>query len=73
MKTGYLLIALLLLVTACTGGPDDTIRFGPASVPANLDPPYATDATTARINRLIYQRLVDFDDQVRPVPAPVAD
>jgi len=69
MKTRYLLIGLLLLVSACTGPPDDVIRFGLASGPVNLDPRYATDATSARINRLIYQRLVDFDEQVRPVPA----
>jgi len=69
MKTGGLLIGLLLLVSACTGPPDDTIRFGLASGPVNLDPRYATDATSVRINRLIYQRLVDFDEQSRPVPA----
>ncbi len=69
MKARYLLVGMLLLVSACTGPPDDVIRFGLASGPANLDPRYATDATSARINRLIYQRLVDFDEQVRPVPA----
>ena len=69
MKSSYLLIGLLLLVSACTGPADDTIRFGLASGPANLDPRYATDATSARINRLIYRRLVDFDEQVRPVPS----
>jgi len=58
---------LLLGVAACTPAPDDVIRFGLASAPANLDPRYATDATSARINRLLYRRLVDFDDQVRPV------
>ena len=69
MQTRYLLIGLLLLVSACTGPADDTIRFGLSSGPANLDPRYATDATSARINRLIYRRLVDFDEQVRPVPS----
>jgi len=69
MKAGYLLIGLLLLVSACTEAPDDIIRFGLASGPASLDPRYATDATSARINRLLYQRLVDFDEQARPVPA----
>lgn len=61
------LLVLLLGVTACTPAPDDVIRFGLASAPANLDPRYATDATSARINRLLYRRLVDFDEQVRPV------
>ena len=62
-------LVLLLCLTACSRPADDTIRFGLASAPANLDPRYATDAASARINRLLYQRLVDFDEQVRPVPA----
>ncbi len=65
----YLLPVLLLWLQACSQPADNTIRFGLASAPANLDPRYATDATSARINRLLYQRLVDFDDRVRPVPA----
>jgi peptide/nickel transport system substrate-binding protein len=64
-----LLLLLCLQLAACTQPPDAVIRFGLASAPANLDPRYATDATSARINRLLYRRLVDFDDQVRPVPA----
>jgi peptide/nickel transport system substrate-binding protein len=63
------LYCLLLSVAACSQPPDDIIRFGLASAPANLDPRYATDATSARLNRLLYQRLVDFDARVRPVPA----
>jgi peptide/nickel transport system substrate-binding protein len=59
----------LLCLAACSQPADNIIRFGLASTPANLDPRYATDATSARINRLLYQRLVDFDEQVRPVPA----
>ncbi|MGB5178341.1 MAG: ABC transporter substrate-binding protein [Gammaproteobacteria bacterium] len=64
-----LLSCLLLLLAACSQPQDDIIRFGLTSAPANLDPRYATDATSARINRLLYQRLVDFDEQVRPRPA----
>jgi peptide/nickel transport system substrate-binding protein len=64
-----LLLLLCLQLAACTQPPDAVIRFGLASAPANLDPRYATDATSARINRLLYRRLVDFDDQVKPVPA----
>jgi peptide/nickel transport system substrate-binding protein len=63
----YLL--LLLGLFACSQPQDNVIRFGLASAPANLDPRYATDATSARINRLLYRRLVDFDAQYRPVPA----
>jgi peptide/nickel transport system substrate-binding protein len=64
-----LLVLLCLQLASCTQPPDAVIRFGLASAPANFDPRYATDATSARINRLLYRRLVDFDDQVRPVPA----
>ena len=60
---------LLLSISACTQPTDNSIRFGLASAPANLDPRYATDASSARINRLLYQRLVDFDTESRPVPA----
>ncbi len=66
--TGMLLLWCLQLAS-CTQPPDAVIRFGLASAAANLDPRYATDATSARINRLLYRRLVDFDDQARPVPA----
>jgi peptide/nickel transport system substrate-binding protein len=60
---------LLLAIVACSQPQNNVIRFGLASAPANLDPRYATDATSARINRLLYRRLVDFDAQYRPVPA----
>ena len=63
------LILTALLLAACSNPADEAIRFGLASQPTNLDPRFATDATSARINRLLYQRLVDFDDQARPVPA----
>jgi peptide/nickel transport system substrate-binding protein len=59
----------LLVLTACSRPPDSAIRFGLASAPASLDPRYATDATSERINRLLYRRLVDFDAAARPVPA----
>ncbi len=55
-----LLISLCLL--ACK--PNETrtdIRFAIAQAPLNLDPRYATDAASERVNRLIYQPLVDFD------------
>ncbi len=63
------LCAVTLILTACTHPADDSIRFGLASEPANLDPRFATDATSARLNRLLYRRLVDFDTNSRPVPA----
>jgi len=60
-----LLISLCLL--ACK--PNETrtdIRFAIAQAPLNLDPRYATDAASERVNRLIYQPLVDFDAASRP-------
>jgi peptide/nickel transport system substrate-binding protein len=63
------LVVLLLTLTACTRPTDEVIRFGLASEPVNLDPRFATDATSDRINRLLYQRLVDFDEHARPVPS----
>ncbi|MCX7626982.1 MAG: ABC transporter substrate-binding protein [Methylophilaceae bacterium] len=45
------------------------IRFAIAQAPLTLDPRYAVDAASERINRLLYRSLVDFDAQGRPVPA----
>jgi peptide/nickel transport system substrate-binding protein len=68
----YQLIFLLLislLIEGCSRADiDNTIRMGLASAPMNLDPRYATDATSERINRLLYQRLVTFDEQSMPIP-----
>lgn len=65
----WLALVVVLVLCTCAQPADEVIRFGLAGAPANLDPRYATDATSARINRLLYQRLVDFDEQVRPVPS----
>lgn len=46
-----------------------TINFAIAQAPLNLDPRYATDAASERVNRLIYQPLVDFDVASKSVPA----
>ena len=64
---GGLLFAALL--TACSSQSHDVLRFGLASAPVTLDPRFATDATSARIDRLLYRQLVDFDDHFQPVPA----
>lgn len=40
-----------------------------AQAPLNLDPRYATDAASERINRLIYRALVDFDAHSQPRPS----
>jgi peptide/nickel transport system substrate-binding protein len=62
------LVVLLFLLAGCTRPDDGVIRFALASLPDNLDPRFATDATSTRLNRLLYRRLVEFDRQARPVP-----
>lgn len=63
------LVVLLccLALVACNPRDSVAIRFAVASAATDLDPRYATDATSQRINRLLYARLVDFDPQARPV------
>lgn len=52
----------------CGGTQPEGVRFAISSAPVTLDPRFATDATSSRLNRLIYQRLVEFDEQSLPVP-----
>ena len=61
----------MVIVLAACGKPeiDTEIRFAVATMPLNLDPRYASDAASARVNRLLYQSLVDFDAQSKPVPS----
>jgi peptide/nickel transport system substrate-binding protein len=63
------LLPALALLGGCAPPPDHTLRFGLASAPITLDPRFATDATSERIDRLLYRRLVDFDRASRPVPS----
>ena len=63
------LMVLTLLVGCSDSTQTPVIRFGLANAPANLDPRFSTDAASARINRLLYARLVDFDDAARPIPS----
>ena len=62
------LIVLVAVIGGCGQANDGAIRFGLATPPVTLDPRYATDATSYRINRLIYQALVDFDHTHRAIP-----
>ena len=62
-------LCLILSLSGCEKAVDSTIRFGLASAPISLDPRYATDATSSRINRLLFQRLVDFDNAFVPTPS----
>lgn len=65
-----LLLASILVVgilSGCSHPEHDSIRLAIAGDAANLDPRFTTDATSARINRLIYARLVDFDLHTQPL------
>ncbi len=69
LKNLLMLLLALPLVIACQKSttPTQEIRFGIAQAPLNLDPRYATDAASERVNRLIYQPLVDFDAASKPL------
>ncbi len=70
MKLILFIVALCLLLLGCTERVADTaIHFAIAQAPINLDPRYATDAASERVNRLIYQRLVEFDTASKPIPS----
>ena len=61
-------LLVLSLLAACAPAPNDALRFGLSQSPVTLDPRFATDAASERINRLLYRRLVAFDDASRPRP-----
>jgi len=63
-----IVILLSLLLTACSQSSSETIYFGLSSAPISLDPRFATDAASVRINRLLYGQLVDFDEKSLPTP-----
>lgn len=63
-----LLLVLSALLSGCAQEPRDELRFGLSSMPVTLDPRYATDAASTRVARLIYRRLVEFDDSAMPSP-----
>jgi peptide/nickel transport system substrate-binding protein len=64
------LLCCLALLAGCARPPQHAeIRFAVAQAPLTLDPRYATDAASERVNRLIYRALVDFDAHFHPVPS----
>ena len=65
----WLSLLLISFTWGCTeSAPESTIRIGLAIAPTNLDPRLATDAPSARVNRLLYSRLVDFAEDATPIP-----
>ena len=67
----FCLVLLMLNTGSCTQQNPSTssheIVFAIGQMPLNLDPRYATDAASERVNRLVYQSLVDYDAQSKPV------
>jgi len=68
LKRYFTYLLCVFLLTACSRSEPHILRFGLATAPVSLDPRFATDATSARINRLLYRTLIDFDDNLRPIP-----
>lgn len=71
----FLLAICLLHLSAChsestnvTVPETPPIRFAVSQLPLSLDPRVATDAASERVIRLIYQPLVDFDQNFKPAP-----
>lgn len=73
-RTGFFTCRILLIqlffffIIACSPDASESIKFGLSTAPVTLDPRYATDAVSHRINRLLYSRLVDFDSSYNMVP-----
>ncbi|NNJ90622.1 MAG: ABC transporter substrate-binding protein [Gammaproteobacteria bacterium] len=66
----YVLIVTLVFLTSCsTQEENQQIRFAVSNVPVNFDPRFATDASSERVNSLLYSHLVDYDEQLLPVPS----
>ncbi len=70
MRHPAFLVCLVCCLLPGCGKPVEhgEIRMVLAQAPLNLDPRYATDAASERINRLIYRPLVDFDEHSKPRP-----
>ncbi len=61
--------AVCLLLAGCEAPPQGAIRLAVAGGVATLDPRFATDATSARVCRLLYARLAETGPDGRPIPA----
>ncbi|MBZ4200461.1 MAG: ABC transporter substrate-binding protein [Methylotenera sp.] len=72
-----LLLCLLLSLSACKPGDPSAsashaLVFAISQAPLNLDPRYATDAASERLNRLLYQSLVVLADDGKPLASLAA-
>jgi len=58
-----------VMLAGCQPAPvEQHVRLALSTAPINLDPRFATEAVSTRINRLLYRALVDFNEQWLPVP-----
>ena len=64
-----IVIVTMLALVACDKPAPESIRFGLSSAIVTLDPRFATDATSSRLCRLIFDSLVRFDEAFKPVPS----
>lgn len=64
-----LLLGLAAMLAACQPAQRDEIVFAVATPPSVLDPGFASDAASERVNALLYERLVELDRNGEPVPA----
>ena len=63
------MLVSVLFLGACADEVSESLRFGMSADPVTLDPRFATDAASTRVNRLLYARMVDFDEKFEPVPS----
>ncbi len=68
-RYAVVILMSVLLLGACAEDESGSLRFGLSADPVTLDPRFATDAASTRIIRLLYARMVDFDDQFQPAPS----
>lgn len=69
IAAGSVGVGAISLLSACSE-PDSgqAIKMAIPNRPTNLDPRFATDALSSRINRLLYRQLIDFDEHSKPIP-----
>lgn len=62
-------VALIAVFWGAAVAASPVLRVGLATAVENLDPRFATDAASTRVNRLLYARLVDFNERFEAIPA----
>jgi peptide/nickel transport system substrate-binding protein len=67
MNRFLIVFACVFLISCAPSKPASDITMAVAQAPLNLDPRYASDAASERVNRLLYQRLVEFDASAKTV------